>query len=1209
MKLPFAHYSTLFSGLIFLILPLRLLAQLPPLQPEQDCINAIPICQNTYVQNDSYVGAGAIPNEITSAISCLAGEINDVWYIFTVTSSGLLNFTITPNVVSNDYDWAVYNLTNAACSDIATDASLQVSCNFSGASGNTGPNQPGAPNSQGAGGTPFNAPIPVTVGETYVINVSNWSSSNAGYTLDFTASTAGIFDNIPPEVASVDLCGPVATVTFSENVVCASVQPTDFTVTDLAGNALPILGLSGAACALGGTFENEYTFTLGGTAPGGVIFALTGVVVDNCGNVALPSTDTLLQPPLVVTATPDTLCPGDSAILSAPVVPGYTYAWTSLPGSGVPVTVSPPTTTTYTLTGTSPGGCSATGQVEVTVVPLPTATFTAAGQVCAGQVLDVTYTGDALPGATFNWDFAGATVLAGSGAGPYQVSWPVAGTPTLTLTVSQLGCSSAPVSLPVTVFAAPTSAFSAAPDVCTNMPNTIVHNGNASPAATYNWDFDGGFFFVGGGGGPYQVEWAVPGNKNVCLVVTDNGCVSDPTCQPVAVNPPPAVAISAPLDQCLQGNAFTFAYTGPATLGGYAWDLGESGATSTAASPTYTYQSPGPKTIALTATDLNGCVATGFVQVEVYPQAAVAFNAAPVCLGVETAFVNLTQADPDAPVSLWQWDFGDGATETAANPAHAYSEFGTFTVHLSTITVHGCRDTAALDVTVYEQPEAAFVAEPVCDQTPMTFFNASIFSQGGLTYTWELGDGTIRTVASQHTYPGPGLYTVILDVFTPDGCTDTYQSEVTVYPQPEADFVAEATCHDEATIFDNRATVAAPGTLVAYRWDFGDGRSSSSAQPSLRYRVPGFYEASLAVETQDGCIAEHSQTVTVFPRPEVRFRAEAACTGDSVRLVDASAIVDSLTGDYLASWTWNFGDGQQVGSLPRPGHVYPQAGTYEVTLTMQSDKGCTASRTLPVTSYVLPEPPQPVNDTVCFGEPAFLIGLPSAETAVMAWFTDLDEEVAFQQGYTYATPPVVFAQTYYLEGLSAEGCRSGKVPIRAEVFAAEAAYITLSDSILTLPQAVVTLGVASATAGTEFEWDFGDGTTGRGDRPVHAYDRPGRYVVTVTVTGATGCSYRLERTLTVRDLTAIYIPSAFSPNGDGVNDEFYLAASFFQRLSFRVYNRWGRQVYAASQPDFRWDGRQGNGNIIAPGVYVYHMEGTDWQGNRIDQSGTLTVVR
>ncbi|HET6992193.1 MAG TPA: hypothetical protein VFJ43_12750, partial [Bacteroidia bacterium] len=100
----------------FAILVFVFLAGAPSLHAQvptnQDCLDAIPICQNVYSTTVSYSGEGNYPNEINSNISCFAtGELNDVWYTFTVQQSGNLNFLITPNNSGDDYDWAVYNLT------------------------------------------------------------------------------------------------------------------------------------------------------------------------------------------------------------------------------------------------------------------------------------------------------------------------------------------------------------------------------------------------------------------------------------------------------------------------------------------------------------------------------------------------------------------------------------------------------------------------------------------------------------------------------------------------------------------------------------------------------------------------------------------------------------------------------------------------------------------------------------------------------------------------------------------------------------------------------------------------------------------------------------------------------------------------------------------------------------------------------------------
>ena len=215
------------TTLFLLILVSLLYAQVPT---DQDCLGAIPVCQEIYVQENSYSGTGNYPNEIPTSGSCpgncmSSGEKNDVWYIFTVQTSGDLGFSITPNNNSDDYDWAVYKLDQYDCEDLYSHINqMQVSCNWSGTSGITGPNGNSSLNCQGAGGSPYNALIPVSAGQTYVINISNYSSTQYGYTLNFSVSTADIYDDVAPELDEIyadDIqCGTAAiTFDFSEKVL------------------------------------------------------------------------------------------------------------------------------------------------------------------------------------------------------------------------------------------------------------------------------------------------------------------------------------------------------------------------------------------------------------------------------------------------------------------------------------------------------------------------------------------------------------------------------------------------------------------------------------------------------------------------------------------------------------------------------------------------------------------------------------------------------------------------------------------------------------------------------------------------------------------------------------------------------------------------------------------------------------------------------
>ncbi|NND35336.1 MAG: hypothetical protein HKN76_22295, partial [Saprospiraceae bacterium] len=117
-------------------------AQIPTIQ---DCLGAIPICTGIYTESKAPTGSGNYPSEINGTgnggISCMDAEVSSIWYTFTVNKTGKFGFILTPNDPNDDYDWALFNITNATCSQIFHDIALQVSCNAAGGEtchGNTG---------------------------------------------------------------------------------------------------------------------------------------------------------------------------------------------------------------------------------------------------------------------------------------------------------------------------------------------------------------------------------------------------------------------------------------------------------------------------------------------------------------------------------------------------------------------------------------------------------------------------------------------------------------------------------------------------------------------------------------------------------------------------------------------------------------------------------------------------------------------------------------------------------------------------------------------------------------------------------------------------------------------------------------------------------------------------------------------------------------
>ncbi|MEL6986748.1 MAG: gliding motility-associated C-terminal domain-containing protein, partial [Bacteroidota bacterium] len=324
----------------------------------QDCAGAVSICEPIYEETISPSGMGNVPNEIAGwrdgGHVCMDDERNSIWYRFTVNSDGDFGFLIEPNDPFDDYDWALFDITNNDCSEIPTNTSLLVSCNAAGGgpcNGDTGANGGSAWNNQGggcgntppdvqSGSTALNAFIPVEAGNTYVLCISNWSSSVNGYRIDFgLSSDIGIFDTEPPAVVNADIpdeCNENEVVlTFSENIDCETMNADNFILRGPAMNH-EINAIIGANCILGQGFENEFTLILADpiTEPGNYTFEVLRPleIFDLCGNAMTQPVNINFdiddsQFPMVDLGPDITECEGRTVSLDATLTNAMNYTW------------------------------------------------------------------------------------------------------------------------------------------------------------------------------------------------------------------------------------------------------------------------------------------------------------------------------------------------------------------------------------------------------------------------------------------------------------------------------------------------------------------------------------------------------------------------------------------------------------------------------------------------------------------------------------------------------------------------------------------------------------------------------------------------------------------------------------------------------------------------------------------------------------------
>lgn len=249
--------------------------------------------------------------------------------------------------------------------------------------------------------------------------------------------------------------------------------------------------------------------------------------------------------------------------------------------------------------------------------------------------------------------------------------------------------------------------------------------------------------------------------------------------------------------------------------------------------------------------------------------------------------------------------------------------------------------------------------------------------------SWIVAGRTIYRYRLPRTYSIPATGTYPIRVLatnpTPDGCGNLQEIEfdLQVFDPPTADFTfTSAGCYTApVSFFDNSNT---GGRAVISRfWDFDDGNTSGINNPTHTYAAPGTYNVRYSLITDVGCLADTiSHPVTLDDAPTALFSVTAPfCPGVPITFTDQSTATGSST---LAIWTWNFGDGSPNvvrNSSTNEVHTYAAAGTYNVTLTVETAAGCVSQvYTLPLTvlengTISLSSPAGTDNQTVCINTP------------------------------------------------------------------------------------------------------------------------------------------------------------------------------------------------------------------------------------------------
>ncbi len=410
-------------------------------------------------------------------------------------------------------------------------------------------------------------------------------------------------------------------------------------------------------------------------------------------------------------------------------------------------------------------------------------------------------------------------------------------------------------------------------------------------------------------------------------------------CSFIAKSQPSANFSATPVSGCAPlAVSFTDLSTGNPTT--WLWDLGN-GTTSTKKNPTTTYFNAGLYTITLKVTNASGSntfTRTQYIKVDDKPVVNFSASNTTGCFPVRVNFID-SSTGGSAPISSWQWDFGDGKLSTAQNPFHVYTIAGNYTVTLKVTNSGGCSKVVTrpnlIQVSAGVTAKFSNSIPQLCKPPETINFTSLSTGPGVLTYEWLFGDGGNDFTANpSHIYNTGGSFNVSLIVQSSFGCVDTLvKPAVFSIRNAVSDFTGPVTiCKGVIGSFKNSSLPVPASSL----WDFGDGTFSAVTNPPKAYTTAGVYTIKLK-NNYGTCSDSVTKTITVLSLPTPGFTAPDTTDCKVPYTVNFS---DASVG--ATAWSWNFGDGG-TSTQQNPSHTYNTLGNYNVKLIATGANGCSDS--------------------------------------------------------------------------------------------------------------------------------------------------------------------------------------------------------------------------------------------------------------------------
>ncbi len=541
----------------------------------------------------------------------------------------------------------------------------------------------------------------------------------------------------------------------------------------------------------------------------------------------------------------------------------------------------------------------------------------------------------------------------------------------------------------------------------------------------------------------------------------------------------------------------------------------------------------------------------------------------------------------------------------------------------------GCNN-SQFNITIRPQPEPSFsvtnnttlnpTGQPLttCLYDSIYFQNQSIISAGSIqSVLWDFGEAgaTSTAMSPAHLYSSDGTYNVTLTSTSDKGCVDDTTLPVVVYPVPKAILLSTPVCQYDSVQFEDSSQINFPDYIDQTITNFGDGSAFSSIRnPKHLYANDGSYNVSYITISNHGCIDDTSATAVVYDVPIANFTNTTVCEN-----TDPTAFFNqsSVTNGSVVGWQWNFDEPvNAVSTLPNPLHDYSEDGVFNVRLVVNTERGCFDTIVHPVT--VLAKPTTIFTSDITEDcSPACInfmdLSLSNA-TSITSWQWDLaggDSSLLQNPSKCYSNTSNTTDSLFTIGLITGNdlGCYD---TIQIEDYIASwhnpVADFEVNPELTNMYLSEIEF--PNNSIGADFyDWNFGDDRFSVDFEPIHTYRDTGTYTIELIVETIHGCKDTTYRSVRIDPVVSLFVPNAFTPNGDGDNDVFIFKqyAIIEETVDFKIFDKWGALIYYTDGFN-PWDGTY-KGEPSKEDTYVYKIKCVDFFGNEHKKYGHVNLIR